>query len=109
MGYRSDVVIAVHKKLRTQCFLDKTWPKLLDEFSVVKEDRDVQYWSIEGIKWYPDYPEVVEMENFFSSHCDDAEEETLLAGLRIGEDDNDSESWGDTYEFEICINRSISY
>ena len=125
MGYRSEVILAVHAELV---------PALMTAFAKCEETQklctrdvdnlDTDYdgkgnWLMhwEHIKWYDSYPEVAMIEKLVEGmDCDDLEEFGLktdepLADLykfvRIGEELEDNEVRG--YGFEnIYISRHIS-
>ena len=115
MGYRSDVVIGIHKTILARHLIAPEIPKELFERGYHVHD-DVAYFKIEQRKWYPSYPDVAAIEAWFSALVDeqenlpaDAEVSTLFGALRIGESDDDVEKWGDPYEFDIGVNRSIDF
>ena len=128
MGYRSEVILAVHAELM---------PALMAAFAKCEETQklctkdvdnlDTDYdgkgnWLMhwEHIKWYDSYPEVAMIEKFIESlECEDLSEfglkdddnapnyAELFKFVRIGEDMDDNETRG--YGFEnIHISRHIS-
>lgn len=115
MGYRSDIVIGIHKTILARNLITSEIPKELIELGYSLHD-DVAYFKIADWKWYPSYPEVAAIEAWFFALVDeqenlpaDAEVSTLFGALRIGENDDDVEKWGDPYEFDIGINKSIDF
>ena len=101
MGYRSDIVIAVNKEVLARNLIQKEIPECLGEPEHVTDKA--AYWFIEGWKWYSSYHDVQEINAWFDEL---AHEE--FGAMRIGEDD-DTETWGEPYEFDIYLNRSIVY
>ena len=118
MGYRSDVVIAVHKSVLASDLVNPIIPKCLKE-QPHHDTKDARYWVIEGWKWYDSYPEILEIEEFFK-HLDeefaripDSDSPGYTNGvygaIRIGEEFGDSDTWGDPSDYEIYVNQSIDY
>lgn len=106
MGYRSDVVIAVNAEVRARHLIAPCIPStLMDDDDVVKQEgpNGALYFSISHWKWYSSYPEVQEIEAWFASMPEED-----FGAMRIGEDDNDTETWGSPYDFDIYLSRSIS-
>lgn len=115
MGYRSDVVIGIHKTILARNLITSEIPKEIIEFGHTLHD-DVAYFKISDWKWYPSYPEVAAIEEWFAGLVDeqndlpeDAEVRVIFGAMRIGESDDDVETWGDPYSFDICLNRSIDF
>mgnify|MGYP000715803516 FL=1 len=108
MGYRSDVVIAVHKQVLAMDLINPVIPEILkqQEFTDIEGTR---YWHIDQWKWYSDYPEIRSIENMFSTLEKLAEENnlSLFGAIRLGEEFGDHEEWGDPYEYGIQLNQSI--
>jgi hypothetical protein len=102
MGYRSDLVIAVRKEIIAADLINPTIPAVVKELSWSSTDA-ARYYFIEGWKWYDSYPEVRDIEAWF-----DAMALEDFGAMRIGEDDNDTETWGSPYDFEIYLSRSIA-
>ena len=115
MGYRSEVVLAVDKKLmpeflahlatsdeaKTMVFADHDH---LDQ-DYCDEGHLLVTWN--GIKWYESYPEVNVIEKFISEMDEDEDKSEMFKFVRIGEDYDDVEDRG--YGFDIHVNRSIDY
>lgn len=102
MGYRSDLVIGIRKSVLAQDLINPTIPSIVKELSTASTDEAV-YYFIEQWKWYESYPDIREIEAWFDSM--DYED---FGAMRIGEDDNDIQTWGSPYEFEIYLSRTIS-
>lgn len=105
MGYRSDVVIGITKEKWVEHQLNPSIPDALlggDVARVIKPNA--VYFVISSWKWYQSYPEVQEIESWF---------ETLpmedFGAMRIGENDDDIETWGQPADFDIWLSRSIDY
>jgi hypothetical protein len=107
MGYRSDIIIAIAKEVRARHLISNEIPAcLMNDTSVIKEARESDgafYFRIEGWKWYDSYQEIRDIEAWFTSMQDEE-----FGAMRMGEDDNDTETWGQPYDFDICLNRYLS-
>lgn len=107
MGYRSDIIIAIAKEVRARHLISNEIPAcLMNDTSVIKEARESDgafYFRIEGWKWYDSYQEIRDIEAWFNSMQDEE-----FGAMRMGEDDNDTETWGQPYDFDICLNRYLS-
>ena len=115
MGYRSEVVLAVDKKLmpeflahlatndeaKTMVFADHCH---LDQ-DYCDEGHLLVTWN--SIKWYESYPEVNVIEKFISEMEEAADKSEMFKFVRIGEDYDDVDNRG--YGFDIHVNRSIEY
>jgi len=106
MGYRSSVVIGMTKVKYAEIVLFGKIPEFLS--NTPESTDDAVYWFIDDIKWYPSYEEIIEIENFFRE-LEDIEGKPVFGALRIGEDDDDIERWGMPSDFDIYLERSISY
>lgn len=114
MGYRSEIAIAVHKNIIARDLIDPIIPKVLKE----KPFRDIgeaRYWFLYGWKFYDSYQEVQDIENFFNALDEESIQVpnstlqyAVYGALRIGENDDDVQTWGDPLEYHIRLNRSIS-
>jgi len=105
MGYTSTIVIAVKKEVIARDLIDPQIPKCLKEIEYKINDQiGAAYWELDSWKWYHTYQEVQEIERWF-----DSMEFEDFGAIRLGEDDNDSQTWGSPYDFDICINRWISH
>jgi hypothetical protein len=115
MGYRSDIVIGIHKTILARHLIAPEIPKwVLEEKHTIHDDA--VYYKLSGWKWYASYPEVAAIEAWFAELTaemedlpEEAEVKFLFGALRIAEDDTDVQQWGDPYEFDISLNRSIDY
>lgn len=114
MGYRSDIVIGVRKEILAEDLLTGFIPKRLKEEPQI-HSGDLVYWKLEGLKWYSSYPEIEAIEDFFKELSGrtqptvDGKSVPLFGALRIGENDDDIEAWGKPGEFEIWLNRGITF
>lgn len=115
MGYRSDIAIAVHKKIIALDLINPIIPEVLKK-EPYKDNMYTRYWFLSGWKFYDSYPEVRAIQEFFDA-LDEMEQIELpnatytfapYGALRIGEDDDDVQIWGDPNEYQIYLNRSIS-
>lgn len=102
MGYRSDVVIAIRKEVLAQDLVNPTIPSVIKQLSTAST-KDAIYYFINDWKWYDSYPEVQKIKDWFDSmNLED------FGAMRIGENDDDTETWGSPYDFEIYVSREIS-
>lgn len=111
MGYRSELVIAVPKKVRMDCLLDETWPKMLADQEPDYDRGDHQIWHFSGIKFYEGmFPEIDRLNEFLEEYsCPDDPEDEAVAALRMGEEFGDIWEWGCPGEFEIFATQSIDF
>jgi hypothetical protein len=107
MGYRSDIIIAIKNDVRARHLIAPEIPACLtnDESIVqsVDERTGTLYFRIEGWKWYDSYEEIRAIEAWFESMADDE-----FGAMRMGEDDDDNQTWGQPYDYDICLNRYLS-
>ena len=130
MGYRSEVVLAVSKKMMphflghlSQCE-DVAYKFVFMETDQKIEDYDGDGTTMflwESIKWYDSYPEVRAITNFVGMNTDYLSgicEDFHNAGdvyaehfrfVRMGEDNEDIEEEGWLCSDEIGINRALSF
>jgi len=102
MGYYSRVVIAVTDAgLLANTLKKRALPKMFSEADSTKHGN-ATYWIFTGVKWYSEYPDVKEVNNFIESM-----EETEGALLRIGEDQDDVQEINNPYDFGVFTERYI--
>lgn len=111
MGYRSDVVFAVDKHVLALDLINPILPEVLRKEPYIDTDS-ARYWQFDGWKWYSGYEEVSSINNFMADLDeldipDTVLRGTLYAGARIGEDVDDVETWGDYWEYDIEVVRTI--
>lgn len=111
MGYRSDVTIGITKVLYLKAVLLNNIPKALENVDKLETTLNV-YWEIHGWKWYDNYPEIIEIVDWFQ-WCEGETEtdetyETHFGALRLGEEYGDSEEWGTPCDFDIYKDHHIS-
>lgn len=105
MGYTSTIVIAVKKEVLARDLIKPEIPDCLKEIGhKINEQLGAAYWELDSWKWYSTYDEIQKIEAWF-----DAMDFEEFGAIRLGEDDNDSQTWGSPYDFDICINRWISH
>lgn len=105
MGYRSDVVIGIAKTVWVEHQLSPSIPDALFSSDVEMHTKEnAVYFVIRDWKWYPSYPEVQAIESWL----DDLPMEDFGA-MRIGENDDDIETWGQPGDYEIWLSRSIDF
>lgn len=118
MGYRSDIVLRVDKAqyyafILTNKIVDVEWLK-----SCVTNDGHeggVVEICFEEVKWYSDYPEIWELEDWMSrmdAMVGEAVggvviEDELYGFIRLGEEFEDVERRGDPDKFGMWVNRMI--
>ena len=109
MGYRSDVGFActpmVKQVIEQVCEGDLD---LKDLFQCAKDcsSDDDGRWFWDYVKWYEDYPDIQIMENLMVA-LDSSELYEEYGMIRIGEEQDDIETKGTPYEFDMYVNRSI--
>lgn len=115
MGYRSDIAIAIHKNIVAEDLINPIIPEALKKEQHL-DYGESRYWFLSGWKWYEDYPEVAAIEAFFNymdENVDPIKTEgtsftySPYGALRIGDDDDDVENWGDPSQYDIHLSRSI--
>jgi hypothetical protein len=80
----------------------------LFELATLRKDEasgaSAYHWP--SLKWYPDYPEVVFVENFLAQL-----DEGDYYFIRLGESDDDSEFRGDFWDnpFQMSLTRAIAF
>ena len=101
MGYRSEVCLAIMK----DTYKEKVTPKLkqaLTECDTISETETAYYFNWGDIKWYNDYENVKVVNEFVSENGE------TCGLLIIGEEEDDIQREGNTYDFELYVCRSIS-
>ena len=112
MGYRSDVRFAMRKEQYLKCQLLDNIPSAIKELTPIACD-DALYWEINSWKWYDSYPEVQQINEWFEwldaeNDLRDKGEYAIFGGMRMGEDNDDTQYWGYPSDFDIYLSRSIS-
>lgn len=119
MGYCSEIVIAVRKEILAEDLIYPVIPKELRELSY-QVIGDALYWHIPSWKWYTGYPEIQEIEAFFEMLSerepikegldkDGTDTSSWFGALRLGEDSDDSQTWGEPDEFDIRTVRYVDF
>ncbi len=114
MGYCSEIVIAVRKEILAEDLIHPVIPKELRELSY-QVIEDALYWHIPSWKWYSSYPEIQEIEAFFGLLGDrepinpHTKAIPWFGALRMGEDADDIQTWGNPYEFDIRVQRFVDF
>ena len=96
MGYHSDLYFKCHKDIAPELFSLLEQCELsnyVEDITIV--DDDYIAFSMLDLKWYDDYPEVDTINNFVNSHS------SQVAFIRNGEDSDDIETRGDTYNLGL--------
>lgn len=104
MGYRSLAVLVIKDIVLVDSLLKRSkLPKLFAEADSTHTNNLGKYWVWESIKWYEEYPDIKEIQDFISSLDDD--EYGLLV---LGEDGATVESLGQPWDFDMSIMSSIN-
>lgn len=96
MGYRSDLYFKCHKDIAPELFSLLEQNELsgyIEDITIVKDDYIA--FSMLSLKWYDGYPEVDTINSFVNSHP------SQVAFIRNGEDSDDIESRGNTYDLGL--------
>ena len=108
MGYRSNVVFGIKKTV-----FQAQPPKLKEHFKdcdEITESNGFLYFNWDGVKWYEDYENVKEINNFMAKlDGENLDKEVPYGFLRTGEDDDDIERKGDSYGARIYCTRVIDF
>lgn len=104
MGYRSDVIIALNEKIIFRDLVTQEIPKIIKELPFSK-GFNATYYKVEDWKWYHDYTDVREIEDYFFKLSE--EDEILFGAIRVGESAGDIEEWGNPHEYELYAQTSI--
>jgi len=107
MGYHSEVVIGIKKEAIASLLLEGVnFPFLLGQDYVPSETvNDVVYWTIHDIKWYDEFPDILEVIELMDNL--DSMDGELYGFIRTGEDDTDTESRGCPWDLGMYVVRSI--
>lgn len=112
MGYRSNIIIGLHKTIMARNLVTNELPKFF-KYEIPQQCGDSFYWKFEAYKWYVSFPEIAEMEAYFElleqeatkhQECEQNSEnqkESLFGAIRLGEGDDDEEEWGNPTAFGI--------
>jgi hypothetical protein len=99
MGYRSQVVIAIEKKLFKKN--KKLLQKLIGSCDFQNQTVDAVYFGWDSVRWYDSFKEVTQLNDFVEENADRA------ALLRIGEAVGDITQLGDCYKFDLRVSQDI--
>lgn len=127
MGYRSDVIIAVHRETYTKHFVMGTIPQALNDAQHWKT-QDACYWHLDSWKFYPRYPDVAEILAWFDALDEELDvvvpfnrrdregnivpatrPQTAFGAMRLGEERGDVEEWGQPDEYDIFHSEYIDF
>ena len=106
MGYRSEVCLALCEEA-DQLF--KANAEMIPELAELIKDSESHaaeryYWS--SIKWYDGYPEIDALARFMGFlECHDY----AFGFIRLGDDEDDNERMGHPCEYDMFVNRAISW
>ena len=103
MGFRSKVILAVTKEVHMRDnIIGQKYPSLMKEKDPIQdEDSGFFYWYFEDYKWYPSYPEIIEITEYLVKLNDEE------YGMQILHEDNTSEMFGSPWDFDIYIDSQI--
>lgn len=107
MGYRSNVVIAIHKTIIARNLVTFEIPTNITN-NFVKESEKAHYFLLEQWKWYDGCLDVKEIEDYFT-HLNEESDYEIYGAVRMGEDLGDVESWGSPNDFDIYAVQDIQY
>lgn len=105
MGYRSEVVIKFNDAAAEVMEAARKLDPGLD--SILKDNENPEYKNVvyySSIKWYEGYKDIGAILNILNQL--DIED---FGFMRIGEDPDDVEELGSPWEYDISINRSLSW
>ena len=108
MGYYSEIVIAVRKEILSEDLVYPVIPKELRN-TTHQVIGDAVYWYIPSCKWYESYPEIAEILEFFELLNERGTRPPWFGAIRVGEDANDVETWGNPYDFDIYTVQYINF
>ena len=106
MGYRSEVALGLCPEADQ---LLKANAEMIPDLAELIKDNESNvperyYWS--HIKWYDGYPEIGAMQSFLGFlECHDYQ----FGFIRLGEEEDDIERAGHPYEYDMFVNREISW
>lgn len=119
MGYCSEIVIAVRKEILAEDLIHPVIPKSLrdEKYQIID---DILYWHMPSWKWYSSYPAIQEIEAFFDllgergpikegTDKDVTDTSPWFGAIRMGEGDDDIQTWGDPFEFNISTVRYVNF
>ena len=119
MGYRSSIVVALHKNIMARNLVTNELPDILKKVPYEQSDSAF-YWKLEWYKWYSEYPEIAQIEAYFKkldAEVTKLEEDgayeldqktSLYGAIRLAEEDaNDTEEWGYPEAFDIQLSSYI--
>lgn len=115
-----ELVIAIHKEAYTKATLTNNIPRLLKHIDG-KSYEDALYWRFYDIEWTSTQRELTDFFQFLSeeSHVNiyvtqpgqvkvPLYSKECYAALRLGEAENDCESWGSPDDYAIGFKRELS-
>lgn len=119
MGYRSNIIVALHKNIMARNLVTNELPKFF-KYEIPQQYEDSFYWKFEGYKWYESYSDIAEMEAYFiqlageakhTKKCDDDCENrahSLFGAIRLAEENaDDTDEWGNPEAFGIELSSSV--
>ena len=116
MGYYSVMTVALSATVVNRNIITNEIPKLLldTRIAVVTDYKHhstgelyARYYQLEPLKFYADIPDIAGVHAFFEQLDDEKTDETLYGALMVGEDHNDTHSFGDPDSFELFFTTII--
>lgn len=113
MGYYSTAVVVMTKELYVKCQLLQNIPEVMKDHPPKEHDTNI-YWKLPHWKWYDGYPQIMELRAWFGWLEDESEnpigpeQGAIFGALRLGENNDDEESWGEPGHFDVYTNTFIS-
>ena len=104
MGYRSKVVLAINPVVYANA-PESVKYAIAEMFDApIEETTDRILFRADWVKWYPEYPEVKAITEWFNTIY-----ETDYGFIELGEDLEDNNFSGSYHDFGLAVSRSISY
>jgi hypothetical protein len=117
MGYRSNVIIVLSKEAMAYATVKNNLPAAFAEADKHGQHEQGYYWRFEDWKWYPDYPIIKAVDEFFNEldEYNDSKQDKvdlnthvpMYGFIRIGEDLEDIETKGDPGHFDVWVSRTF--
>ena len=119
MGYRSDLALCIHTEkvaeLKTRYLvgecpdaqqLFEPYPEGM--FETIEEGDSFYTWRAYSLKFYESYPDVRALLNVLNLIEEENPDEVEYGMIRIGEEVDDIEYYGDPYAFDMSVCREIT-
>jgi len=100
MGYTSQVAIAIKKEEYHK--RENQFKKVMHDCDELGKTTDAYFFTWDCVKWYPNYPEVQELEKLLREI-----DEEDYGFIRVGEEDNDIERKGCPNDYDLNISITL--